>query len=110
MKSPPSGSPTLIPPSLDRLDFPKLCAHAKTYRQKSGVSEEHQGWWVDYLTGMEKFVQGYSESSEHPVWPLQHLIDACRVQAVPTQNPSSTPPEYLLSLQRKETGTHPKVM
>ena len=36
--------------SLDKLDFPKLCAHVAQYRLKCGISvEDHQSWWDQYL-------------------------------------------------------------
>lgn len=79
------------------------------YRQKSGISEEDQAWWIDYLSGLETFVRSYDlESSEVPVWPLQEFIEA-RVHTAITQNPSIAPPEHIVSLQRKEIGAHPKV-
>lgn len=108
VKSTPSGSPSLIEPSLDRLDFKKLSAHASCYRQKAGISEEDQAWWIGYLDTLQKFCQNYSQT-ELPIWPLQQLAARIRTQPAPNQSPSGEPPEYLLTLQSKETGTHPEV-
>jgi hypothetical protein len=110
-QSTPIGSPSLIKPSLDRLDFTKLSAHARCYRQKAGISEEDQAWWMGYLDSLEGFCQNYRTQSALPIWPLEQLAAnaTVTVEIGPLQSPSVAPPEYLLSLQRKEAGPHPEV-
>lgn len=53
--------------------------------------------------------QNYSKDTELPCWPLQQLVDARLQTPPPTEGPSGGLPEYLVTLQRKETGTHPEV-
>ena len=49
--------------SLDKLDFPKLCAHVAQYRIKCGISvENHQSWWDQYLQDLGASVANYSSA------------------------------------------------
>ena len=113
----PSGSPKLIPPSLDKLDFTKLCAHAKQYRQKCGISEAAQQWWNDYLPQLQHKCSGHQQ--DH-MWPLQDLIDSVKRRLPPPEAEIATHsdlevdesllPSHLQALYRKENGPHPEVI
>ena len=78
VQSYPTGSPNVIPPSLERLDYKKLCSHAKQYCQKCGISEDSQEWW-------DSFLQDLDPEGSHrfdcvtPEWPLQALADEVRL-------------------------------
>lgn len=71
----PTGYPNLLAPSLERLDYNKLCSHAKQYRQKCGISEAAQKWWNDFLLDI-KTNNSHVFRSVVPEWPLQAIIDA----------------------------------
>ena len=83
--------------------------HMDNQLAKHCISEEGQAWWITYLETLEKFCQNYSVNCTFPTWPLNRLVATTSVQVAPIQSASSPPPEYLMSLQRKETGTHPEV-
>ena len=70
----PTGYPNLLAPSLERLDYNKLCSHAKQYRQKCGISEAAQKWWDVFLLDI-KANSSHVFHSVVPEWPLQAIID-----------------------------------
>ena len=87
MQTFPTGYPNLLSPSLERLDYNKLCSHAKQYRQKCGIPEAAQKWWDDFLPGLK--VRGtHVFHSVAPEWPLPAIADA-----VDRENQSERPTE-----------------
>ena len=115
----PSGSPDRISPSVhvDKLDFQKLSAHAKQYRQKCGISETAQQWWNDYLPKLQQKCSDHQDA----IWPLQDLIDCARRSSTstlpsPVEERASIEvdvpllPSHLQALYRKENGPHPEVI
>ena len=79
IKSHPAGSPTLIPPSVERIDYKKLSIHAKQCRQRCGISEEAQRWWLDYLDSL-KNSNSESHSESATKWPLTELIERTKAK------------------------------
>ena len=68
----PTGSPNLIKQSLQRLDYGKLTQHAAQYRQRCGISEEAQRWWMQFLVNLKETTSrcGSTVSTQ---WPLEEL-------------------------------------
>lgn len=64
---------------MERIDYKKLSTHAKQYRQRCGISEEAQRWWLDYLDSLKNFnSESHSESAMK--WPLAELIEQTKAK------------------------------
>ena len=116
IQSYPSGTPNLIKPSLDRLDYKKLSAHAKQYRLKCGISEEAQRWWIKYLQDLQTIVSKYPNQTP-PQWPIQHLVGMAqhkdkdpRASSTGDSIDISELPDHVMALHQKEVGQHPQVI
>ena len=84
------------------------------------MSEDAQGWWLNYLTHLEQFCSKTTDSSISS-WPLQHLV-GCNQNSGQTETTESRSvtssnsevavsdlPDHLLALYEKENGPHPQV-
>lgn len=104
----PTGTPNLVLPSLEKLDFTKLTNHAKQYRQKCGISEEAQTWWNNFLPELKDTCTNYN-MQQLPEWPIPEITNA--VAHAERLQPPSEPeiPEHISELSARETGPLPRV-
>jgi hypothetical protein len=64
---------------VERIDYKKLAAHAKQYRQRCGISEQAQMWWLDYLDTLKSQTsESHLESATK--WPLMELTELTKDQ------------------------------
>ena len=109
-QSVPDEAPNLIPPVLDKLDMPKLRAHAEKYRNKCGISEASQKWWNEHLVDLENHTASYNaDLDEQPKWPLQEIIDAKKSAPPTSQEITHTSNSYPGHLMDLDTRPFPQV-
>ena len=108
MQTIPTGTPNLVIPSLEKLDFTKLTNHAKQYRQKCGISEEAQTWWNNFLPELKDTCTNYL-TQQLPEWPVPEITNAV-IHAERLQPPLGAEiPKHISDLSARETGPLPRV-
>ena len=103
----PEGEPTFVPPSLDRIDIKKLQSDAYRYREKCGISEEDEAWWLEHLKQLQEYCITYPLSS--PVWSLPELKSFANSRQIRDEISTVNIPEIVQNLQQKEQRPHPEV-
>ena len=83
----PIGSPNLVNPTLDKVDFPHLCNDIKKYKEVGILGDERFMWWQKFLS---TFVKTYGTVPESlPVWPINEI--STYIKDLPINNEPQIP-------------------
>ena len=67
----PFGYPELVKPTLDKIDFPRLCNDIKKYKEAGILGDDSFTWWQQFLS---KFMTTYGTTpASLPAWPVNTI-------------------------------------
>ena len=99
----PPGSPSLLAPKLDKLDFPHLQRDIKKFDDAGVFSIEDKSWWDTFL---DSFMEKYGQiPTEIPPWPVDSFRTSGERPSLPLPQVSTK----LQDLHNAEQSTPPEV-
>ena len=104
IQSLPIGNPDLVMPKMEKLDFPRIAADSKKFRDSGVLTSEAIQWWKQFI---ETFEVKYCQlPTPTPPWILDTIQQG--IHAVPVKSPVQLP-EKISELRDTETQSAPVV-